>query len=348
MRRGEQGARGIGDPELRAVLPSLPAGVLSTLLVVVAAVPYLLSTWSEPNRTAILVLLVVAGFGAIPLLLLPFDRVLARRGTRNAFFLSWTGADAALIATVATLDGGISSPFTVLLFLTQAFSAVFYPPRLVIVAAAMNLTALGTIALIGGDNGLTATLFEAAALVGTSMLCAWAAINAATQRRELARISRTDPLTGCLNRLGLEERLDEEAARSDRTGAPFAIVVIDLDDFKRVNDEHGHAAGDELLCAIVDAMADVVRGIDALGRLGGDEFALIFPDAGRGALPLLAARVSRAVAPLSACSLGGACYPEHGDSAAGIIARADREMYGHKRPAGSAAEQDLFLSLSDA
>jgi diguanylate cyclase (GGDEF)-like protein len=342
-------ARPIGDPELRAVLPSIPAGVMATLLLVAASVPYLLSTSSGSDRTASLVLLGVAAAGTLPFLVLPFDRMLARRSVRSAFFLSWTAADVILISAIAILDGGVVSPFTVLLFLTQAFSAVFYPPRLVILAAAMNLTGLAAIAVIGGANELTATLFEGAALVGTSMLCAWAAINAATQRRELARISRTDPLTGCLNRLGLEERLENEVARAARTGASFAVVIVDLDEFKRVNDEHGHAAGDDLLCEIVAAMAEVTRGIDALGRLGGDEFALVFPDAKCAALPILLGRVERAVSPLAPCSLGGACYPDQGDSADEILVCADREMYRNKHLVPAANGHDpAALTLSGA
>jgi diguanylate cyclase (GGDEF)-like protein len=331
MTRGEGESLSVGDPELRAVLPSIPAGVLTTLLVLAAGVPYLLSTWAEPNRAAILVLVALAVVGTLPFLLLPMDRLLASPGRRSAFFLSWTAIDVTMIAAAAILDGGVSSPFTVLLFLTQAFAAVFYPPRLVILAAAMNLVALTAIASIGGDVELTATLFEGAALVGTSLLCAWAAINAAAQRRELAHVSRTDPLTGCLNRLGLEERLEQEVARAERSDGSFALVVVDLDDFKRVNDEGGHAAGDELLREIVASMAGVVRGMDAVGRLGGDEFALVFPDAKSAGLPVLLGRVERSVAGHAPCSLGGACYPADAESADQIIACADREMYANKR-----------------
>jgi diguanylate cyclase (GGDEF)-like protein len=162
-------------------------------------------------------------------------------------------------------------------------------------------------------------------------MCAWAAINAAAQRRELAPASRSDPLTGCLNRLGLEERLGQEVARAERTGVSFAMVVVDLDDFKRVNDDHGHAVGDALLREIVLAMAEVVRGMDSLGRLGGDEFALVFPDAGSAGIPVLVERVQEAVAHLAPCSLGAACYPEDADSADQIMVQADHAMYRNKR-----------------
>jgi diguanylate cyclase (GGDEF)-like protein len=336
------------DPELRAVLPSIPAGVAATVLVVVAAIPYLHDTWTGPHRPAILAMLAAAAAASVPMLLLPLGRWLADPRLRAAFFLSWTAVDVGLISAIATLDGGISSPFTVLLFLTQAFAAVFYPPRLVLVAAAMNLVGLAAIAAIGGANGVAATMYEAVALLGTSLLCTWAAVTAASQRRELAHASRTDPLTGCLNRLGLEERIENEVGRAERSGGSFALVVLDLDDFKRVNDEHGHAAGDALLREIVNAMAEVTRGMDALGRLGGDEFALLFPGARCAGLPVLLGRVERTVSELASCSLGGVCYPDDGASAAEIIAGADREMYRNKRLEVDAAPVRRSLVLRNA
>jgi diguanylate cyclase (GGDEF)-like protein len=344
MRRGSRTPRVVSDPELRAVMPSIPAGVLSTMMVAAATVVYLLGTWDDPNRTPILLLVTVAAIGTVPFLFVPRELLLGNPVRRRAFFLSWTGVDAAIVAAAAILDGGTSSPFTVVLFLTQAFSAVFYPPRLVVVAAVMNLLALTAIAVLGEAHELTATLFEGAALLGTAMMCAWAAINAADQRRELAHASRSDPLTGCLNRLGLEERLDQEVARAQRTGAPFALVVVDLDNFKRVNDDHGHAAGDALLREIVNAMAGVVRGMDSVGRLGGDEFALVFPDAGCERTPILIERVEAAIAHLSSSSLGAACYPNEGDSTDTLMIHADRQMYRNKRRPSAPDRHDPLLT----
>src|SRR4051794_15663582 len=117
MTRGAGESLSIHDPELRAVLPSIPAGVIATVLVVVAAVPYLASTWSEPDRATSLALLAIALCGSTPLLFLPMERLLAGRAARGAFYLTWTAIDVALVVAIAVLDGGISSPFTVLLFL---------------------------------------------------------------------------------------------------------------------------------------------------------------------------------------------------------------------------------------
>ena len=335
MRRARAHGSGGADPELRAVLPSIPAGGLTTLLVVLAAVPYLATTREEANREAIALLLAIAGVLALAIMAAPRERILGSR-LRDPFFLAWTVIDAAMIVAVASLDGGVGSPFTVLLFLTQAFAAVFYPFRLVVVGAAVNLVALTAIAAFGGGE-LTETWFVGAALVGTSILCGWQAHTSGEQRRELARASRSDALTGCLNRRGFEERLAEEVTRSERSSAPFVVVILDIDDFKQVNDELGHAAGDDLLRQIVAAMARVVRGMDSIGRLGGDEFALLFPDADCDQLEVLERRVERAVTPHAPCSLGAACFPAEARDPDELLRRADLAMYRRKRELDSIA-----------
>ena len=317
------------DPELRAVLPSIPAGALITLLVGIAATPYLAATWDDPHRGAIAVILALGVLGAGLVLLLPRERLLGSR-FRDPFFVSWTALDGALIAAAAILDGGVTSPFTVLLFLTQAWAGVFYPVRLMVVAASINLLALTTIAVVGGSVGVTATMFEAAALIGAAIMCAWQASNVTAQRGELARASRSDSLTGCLNRRGFEERLAKEVQRAKRDGVSFALVVVDLDNFKQVNDARGHAAGDAMLVEIVAKMSEVTRGMDTIGRLGGDEFALLFPGATSERLRPIERRVTEAVTPCLPCSLGAACFPDHGSEAAELLNSADQKMYRNK------------------
>ena len=346
MRRSRAQARASADPELRAVLPSIPAGGLTTLLVVAAAAPYLGSTWNGENREAIALLCLLGGLSSIGVLLLPRERLLCSR-FRNHFFFLWSFLDAALIVAVASLDGGVGSPFTVLLFLTQAFSAVFYPFRLVVVCAAVNLLALLAIATLGAEGYLQETWFIGSALIGTALLCTLQARNANQQRLELALASRSDPLTGSLNRRGFSERLEEEVARSARSSAPFVLVVLDIDDFKRVNDQHGHAAGDLLLRAIVGALAGVVRGMDSIGRLGGDEFALLFPDTGCELIAGLERRVELAVGPHAPCSLGAACLPDHAATGAELLLWADHEMYRRKRDAAG-LEVELQVVAEDS
>lgn len=91
-------------------------------------------------------------------------------------------------------------------------------------------------------------------------------------------LARTDPLTGLLNRRGFEEVTAREIARAARLGSPLTLAYIDLDDFKAINDTHGHAAGDRVLHTTARVMDLVLRGIDVTGRIGGDEFVLAMPD----------------------------------------------------------------------
>jgi diguanylate cyclase (GGDEF)-like protein len=89
----------------------------------------------------------------------------------------------------------------------------------------------------------------------------------------------TDPVAGCMNHRAMRRRLDEEIVRATRTGSPLSCLLIDLDDFKRVNDRHGHQAGDALLREVVHALMGEFRAFDRVARYGGDEFVVILPNA---------------------------------------------------------------------
>lgn len=96
--------------------------------------------------------------------------------------------------------------------------------------------------------------------------------------RDLEEQARVDPLTGLLNRRGLEERMGIEAARSQRQASAMSVAIVDVDNFKRVNDEHGHEVGDRVLAWVGTMLATESRGVDAAARTGGDEFAVLLPD----------------------------------------------------------------------
>jgi diguanylate cyclase (GGDEF)-like protein len=165
-------------------------------------------------------------------------------------------------------------------------------------------------------------------------------------RRELARLevyramAYRDPLTGLWNRRYFEDRLQEELSRSRRQGPqrPFSLMAIDLDDFKRVNDVHGHAGGDAVLKEVGEFLIGHLRNHDIACRTGGDEFSIILPDlsaADCGSLVerLRMARAStnlQAAIPVS-LSIGTASWPEAGDSTDELLAHADQSMYAAKR-----------------
>lgn len=109
-------------------------------------------------------------------------------------------------------------------------------------------------------------------------------------RRELERLARVDPLTGLANRRQFEERLQLALARSQRQGMPLALMYLDVDHFKQINDTWGHAAGDRVLCSFAERLTRCVRSTDLVARLGGDEFVVIVEDA---SLPDAAETVAR-------------------------------------------------------
>ena len=113
-----------------------------------------------------------------------------------------------------------------------------------------------------------------------------------------------DGLTGCLNRSALLEHLELEVTRAHREDRPLGLVMMDLDDFKAVNDNHGHVAGDDLLAALGAELKNAVRPYDLVGRVGGDEFAIVCAEhhRGRAAGP---GRAGTASAGRGGCALRG-------------------------------------------
>jgi diguanylate cyclase (GGDEF)-like protein/PAS domain S-box-containing protein len=174
--------------------------------------------------------------------------------------------------------------------------------------------------------------------------------------QELELLSRSDPLTGVFNRRRFDEALETQLAHARRYGRGGALLIADLDRFKQINDEFGHAAGDEALRAAARVLAANLRQTDTLGRdaggliarLGGDEFALLLPETGAAGAEAVAVRLVEAIAaePLEidgremclGVSIGAATYDENGcPPAEELLAAADRAMYVVKAAGGGGA-----------
>jgi diguanylate cyclase (GGDEF)-like protein len=148
--------------------------------------------------------------------------------------------------------------------------------------------------------------------------------------QELERLALHDPLTGLPNRRALAERLAIELASARRTGETLAFAIVDVDDFKRVNDARGHAGGDEALKAIARAMRSVTRETDFPARFAGDEFALVMPRTQRADA---AAVMERLVAALRAAGLpcsAGVGFADGTGTAEALFAAADAAAYAVK------------------
>jgi diguanylate cyclase len=134
-----------------------------------------------------------------------------------------------------------------------------------------------------------------------------------------------DPLTGTLNRRGLERAFARECARCDRHGLALSLAVIDLDDFKQVNDRYGHQFGDEALAQLAEVMRATLRPSDVIARYGGEEFVVIFPHSDAPAATTAVARLQRALTVLPLLRDGDAVTLSFSAGLAGRLPRESRD-----------------------
>ncbi|MFM5894014.1 MAG: diguanylate cyclase domain-containing protein [Novosphingobium sp.] len=163
-----------------------------------------------------------------------------------------------------------------------------------------------------------------------------------SENAELQRRATHDSLTGLGNREYFELALAGAIAKSERTGTPFVLLFFDIDQFKAVNDEHGHTSGDAMLIAVGERMRGAIRDVDIAFRLGGDEFAvLLAPQPGRVHADIVVSRIRKAmIAPIrmpsglwqiASLSVGMAIYPADGTTGEELVNHADQAMYIDKR-----------------
>lgn len=172
----------------------------------------------------------------------------------------------------------------------------------------------------------------------------------------IKRMAYNDDLTGLPNRAAFNERLVQELARADRNRKPLALMFMDLDHFKEVNDTLGHLAGDALLQDLASRLRERVRKSDTLARIGGDEFVLVLPEIKDSDDALtIAGKIVDAMEPPFAIkghdlamrlSIGVALYPEHGSQAGDLMAAADTAMYQAKELGHSTNRSNVLLCSS--
>ncbi|WP_051246955.1 sensor domain-containing diguanylate cyclase [Thermomonas fusca] len=160
-------------------------------------------------------------------------------------------------------------------------------------------------------------------------------------KEELQRQVRTDSLTGLANRRSFQERAETEFARSHRHGMPLSLVAIDIDHFKRVNDDFGHAVGDQVLQDFAHCCQHVLREEDLCARTGGEEFCILLPDTDAAAARVIAERIRLMTASCRPCpehpaltitaSFGVACVEPSDPSFDTLFSRADRALYTAKQ-----------------
>jgi diguanylate cyclase (GGDEF)-like protein len=262
--------------------------------------------------------------------------LLAGRAPRQWLHIVVVIASLEIALTVGLADEGFATYYT---FIAIFVAYVFRDRRWI--AAHIGLAALLTFApLLYSEESVRESLMRGLVLVPTLIL---AGVSVAFLRERLEAseeryrdLSERDPLTGVGNYRMLTVRVPQELRRHRRYGHSLALFVIDLDDFKRINDSYGHQRGDAVLQDVGLALMAGVRDHDIVVRQGGDEFAVVAPETDRIAADQLGDRLTLAVGRISAdsnpvgCSMGVARFPEDADTLEGLLAVADARLRGAK------------------
>ena len=188
-----------------------------------------------------------------------------------------------------------------------------------------------------GSDGIGRMLIAVPAVITTTVLV-WALREQLERRQAGYRLlSRRDPLTGVGNYRELHDALADQVARHGAAQRRFALILVDLDRFKRINDLHGHLEGDRVLRETAAMLADTVRGGELVARHGGDEFSVVAPETSEGEAGELALRLEQAISRLTVAdralraSTGCAVYPDDGGDSDELMAAADRSLRREKR-----------------
>jgi len=247
------------------------------------------------------------------------------------------------VSTAAAYGWGSASAYGPLLYVWVTVFAFYVFARAPALAHLALMAAGYALALVLEDtaeNPLDGWLATIGTLLGTGLFVSFVRDRLSDMLHRLREAAHRDPLTDLLNRRGFQQVFDTELERARRAEQSLSLIVGDIDRFKRVNDAHGHAAGDAALMRVADAIRGAKRGFDSAARVGGEEFAVLAPDCDEHGAYMLAERIRAAVhealsaapedAPLT-ISFGISTFPTHGQSADGLLRTADQALYAAKR-----------------
>jgi diguanylate cyclase (GGDEF)-like protein len=314
-----------GNPWDDGPLPDLTSGIMWTATGLMGAAVLWLPG-SERSHT--LLALCLAGFAVGWGF---FSLFLAARG--RGMTVGWralvTATTMPIVALSLWATGGATSFVQPVMIFTALFISYFFPPRLAWPLMALFVYAYATPLFYDQQSievGYPARLAMFALSVAGSTIAVQflkgRLVRAESHQRAMAEL---DPLTGVCNRRGFDLALERAAASRER----YALILIDLDDFKRVNDEQGHPAGDAVLQSVAVAAAGVARQTDSVARIGGDEFALIAPGAGAAGVLRLLRDLRESIEP--AATFAAAMVPEDAGTPEELVACADARLLAQKR-----------------
>ena len=222
----------------------------------------------------------LAVFGLAPVPLLGLDRVLSRAEHPERLIAGSLCLHATLILLGAALSGGLHSPLLPWVAIPVVTAAARFRLPVFLVGAVLATAGLAVVAVLGSPHELEhnpTPLLGFIVLLGTLVVAQQPVLNAELRWRRDAVL---DPLTGLLNRQGLQGRFREVAEQARLTDAPVSLVMCDLDGFKGLNDEYGHACGDAVLKDVAYVLRKELRSFELLYRVGGEELLLVLPGAG--------------------------------------------------------------------
>jgi diguanylate cyclase (GGDEF)-like protein len=316
-----------------ALRGSVRAGGIVSLLLTAGLALYFALVPDLENRGVILAIDVVVALTAVVVLKLPIERMVERRLV-FPFFAAWSVTVVVLASLAVIVVDDPTSPLTAVFFLPMIFAAIAYPLRLVMLITALVVAAVVvTLALV--DQGLPEIILYTFIIVSAAALCVFQAQAHERHLQEVERLSRTDYLTGCLNRRGFEDELGKRLARYQRYGTPMGLVLLDLDRFKAVNDAEGHTAGDALLRTVSGTISETIRATDNVSRVGGDEFAVLLEQSDGVTAQQVADRIVEALRPHCDVSVGWACVPGDAEEAEDVYRQADTRLYESKSLRGA-------------
>lgn len=295
---------------------------------------YLLLTPDGLNRAALAGLVVTSATAALMVLVLPLERIMRSSTGAVAFYAAGSVGANVVIAAAAALDGGgFATPLAAFFSLIIVYGALAYPPAGVIALGAVHLIGLWIFGLALSTSSL---LVVSGLTVLTTAMCAVTAQTLRGHAAQLAELADRDGLTGCLNHRAFHARLEAEASRAERDGSALALIVFDVDHFKRVNDVHGHPVGDTVLAGVGRALIAAARSSDVVARLGGEEFAVLAPGSDLDSALALAERLHAAITQISepvpvTASAGVSVLPSPARSAGELLDQADHALYQAKR-----------------
>ncbi|WP_323750121.1 GGDEF domain-containing protein [Marinobacter sp.] len=248
---------------------------------------------------------------------------------RSGIFLAIACCVGAVV--VATMVGEVGLFWLYPCLVTTFFLA---PSR---VAAALNF--LSVLAMMTVENAFNSSVQMWTFVASTTIVSACSyvfAMRNKEQRERLEQLATIDPLTGVKNRRSMDEELDLAAANAERTGLSYALVILDIDHFKKINDEYGHGVGDNVLRDLVGLIEENTRRTDLLFRFGGEEFVVLFPGVDGVNLKTVVANLQHELrkslrgpgGPVT--SSFGVAMLRHGESVTSWLSRADHALYQAK------------------